>query len=146
MENKKSNSETLSEIYRNTQLAIQSISDILPEIEDENIKEEILREHEEYEKICAAATLIAKKNGQELKDPNPLKKAMMWSSIKMNTMTDKSTQHIADMMIQGTVMGITSLKKTQTDSRGLLDSEVDSLLKELISLEEGFERKLKAFL
>ncbi|MBQ9081056.1 MAG: hypothetical protein IJY26_00265 [Clostridia bacterium] len=146
MENKKSNSETLSEIYRNTQLAIQSISDILPEIEDENIKEEILREHEEYEQICAAATLIAKKNGQELKDPNPLKKAMMWSSIKMNTMTDKSTQHIADMMIQGTVMGITSLKKTQTDSRGLLDSEVDSLLKELISLEEGFERKLKAFL
>ena len=48
MEYKKSNSETLSEIYRNTQLALESISDILPEIEDENIKEEIMRQHEEY--------------------------------------------------------------------------------------------------
>lgn len=146
MENKKSNSETLSEIYRNTQLALQSISDILPEIEDERIKEEILRQHEEYEKISSSAALLARNNGQELKEPSPIKKAMMWSGIKMNTMTDRSTQHIADMMIQGTVMGITSLKKTQSDSQGLLDSEVDALLKELISVEETFERRLKEFL
>ncbi len=146
MENKKSNSETLSEIYRNTQLALQSISDILPEIEDEHIKEEILRQHEEYEKISSSAALLARNNGQELKEPSPIKKAMMWSGIKMNTMTDRSTQHIADMMIQGTVMGITSLKKTQSDSQGLLDSEVDALLKELISVEETFERRLKEFL
>lgn len=146
MENKKSNSETLSEIYRNTQLAIQSISDILPEVEDENMKEEIVRQHDEYEKICAAATLLARNNGQELKEPSPFKKAMMWSSIKMNTMTDNSTQHIADMMLQGTVMGISSLKKTKSDSQGLLDSEVNSLLNELIALEENFEKRLKAFL
>ena len=70
----------------------------------------------------------------------------MWSSIKMSTMSDNSTQHIADMMIQGTVMGITSLKKTQSDSNGLLDGEVNALLEELISLEESFEQRLKAFL
>ena len=146
MEYKKSNSETLSEIYRNTVLALESISDILPEIEDENIKEEILRQHEEYEKICAQASMIAKKNGQELKEPNPMKKMMMWSGIKMNTLTDKSASHIADMMVQGTVMGITALKKTLSDSQGLLDSEVDALLRELIELEESFEKRLKAYL
>lgn len=145
-ENKKSNEETLSEIYRNAQLALQSISDIMPEIEDENVKEEIAREHEEYEKICAAATLLARESGQELKEPNPLKKAMMWSSIKMNAMSDNSAQHVADMMIKGTVMGITSLKQTKTDSEGLLDEEVDELLNKLISLEESFEEKWKNFL
>ena len=146
MEYKKSNSETLSEIYRNTQLALESISDILPEIEDENIKEEILRQHEEYEKICATATMIAKNNGQELKEPNPIKKAMMWSSIKMNTIADKSASHIADMMVQGTVMGITALKKTQSDSQGLLEDDVAALLQELIDLEERFEERLKGYL
>ena len=146
MENKKSNSETLSEIYRNAQLALQSISNILPEIEDGAIKEEIRRQHEEYEKICSSAALLARANGQELKEPGAIKKAMMWSSIKMSTMSDNSTQHIADMMIQGTVMGITSLKKTQSDSNGLLDGEVNALLEELISLEESFEQWLKAFL
>ena len=50
MEVKKSE-EILAEIYRNCQLALESISDILPEIEDEGIKAEILRQHEEYENL-----------------------------------------------------------------------------------------------
>ena len=45
MEELKKDSEVLAEIYRNAQLALTSISDILPEIDDVNIKEEILREH-----------------------------------------------------------------------------------------------------
>ena len=51
MEVKKSE-EILAEIYRNCQLALESISDILPEIEDYGVKAEILRQHYEYEKIC----------------------------------------------------------------------------------------------
>jgi hypothetical protein len=142
----KSSSEVLSEIYRNAQLALTSISDIMPEVEDERVREEIAREHEEYERISSKATLLAKERDQELKDPGNMKKAMMWSSIKMNTMADNSSQHIAEMMIQGTVMGITSLKQTETDNQGFEDKEVNDLLRELITLEEGFEKKLKEFL
>jgi hypothetical protein len=43
-------------------------------------------------------------------------------------------------------MGITSLKQTETDNQGFEDKEVSDLLRELIVLEEGFEKKLKAFL
>ena len=142
----KKNEEILAEIYRNCQLALTSIADILPAIEDEKIKTEILRQHEEYEKICAKAAVIAKNKGLELKEPNPLKKAMMWGSIKMNTLTDNSTPHIAEMMIQGTVMGITALKTSLSDSEGYGDGEIVELLKELITLEENFEKRLKEFL
>ncbi len=146
MDNKKSE-EALAEIYRNTQLALQSISDILPEAEDERVREELMRQHEEYEKIGGKAALLAKDKGIELKEPNPLKKAMMWGSIKMNTMTDNSPAHLAEMLIQGTVMGITSLKTTlgeMTDESS--DEDVKALLAELVSLEEGFESKWKSFL
>ena len=44
----KKDSEILAEIYRNAQLGITSIVDIMPEIDDEGIKEEIMREHEEF--------------------------------------------------------------------------------------------------
>ena len=142
----KKNEEILAEIYRNCQLALTSIADILPAIEDEKIKAEILRQHEEYEKISAKAAVIAKNKGLELKEPNPLKKAMMWGSIKMNTLTDNSTPHIAEMMIQGTVMGITALKTSLSDSEGFGDGEIIELLKELITLEEDFEKRLKEFL
>ena len=146
MEQRKSNEEVLSEIYRNAQLALESISDILPEIENDKMKEEIISEHDEYEKICAKAVLLAREKGQELKEPGSIKKAMMWSGIKMNTMKDNSVQHLAEMLIRGTVMGITALRQSETDSQGLRSPDVDELLQELISTEEKFEAKLKTFL
>ena len=60
---RKKTEEILAEIYRNCQLAIQSIVDILPETEDEELKKEIGAQHEEYEKICGRAAAIAKKQG-----------------------------------------------------------------------------------
>jgi len=144
--NYKKREEILAEIYRNSQLALQSISNILPETGDEALKEEILRQHEEYERISARASVLAKDRGLELKEPNPFKKAMMWGSIKMNAMKDGSRSHIAEMMVQGTVMGITALKSSAGDASEVNDGEVWELLQEFIELEEGFEKKLKEYL
>ena len=141
----KKDEEVLAEIYRNCQLALQSISNILPEAEDEEIRKEMESEHEGYEKISGKACVIAKNRGIELKEPNPMKKMMMWGSIKMSTLTDGSRAHIAEMMIQGTVMGITSLKTTQSKAE-CTDEEICELLREFIALEEKYEKRLKAFL
>jgi len=142
----KKDSEILAEIYRNAQLGLTSIADIMPEIDDEDIKEEIMREHEEYERICSEAANLARKYNLELKEPSPMKKAMMWSAIKMGTATDNSAQNVAQMMLKGTVQGITSLRTSLTDGEKIMDAEVKKLLTELIDLEEGFEKKLKTFL
>ena len=142
----KSDSEILAEIYRNAQLALTSISDLLPEVEDEAMKEELLREHEEYEKICSQAASLATRYDLNLKEPSPIKKAMMWSAIKMNAATDNSAQNVAQMMIKGTVNGITCLKTSLTDGESIMDADIKSLLKDAIALEEGFEKKLKSYL
>ncbi len=140
----KKSEEVLAEIYRNSQLALQSISNILPETEDTDLREELLKEHEEYEKIGGKAAILAKDRNIELKNPNPMKKAMMWSSIKMSTMTDNSRAHIAEMMVQGTVMGITALKSSLGDmSDENADEGIKALAEELLALEEGFEKTWK---
>ena len=146
MDKRKQSEEILAEIYRNSQLARQSISNLLPEVQDEAIKEELLREHEEYERISTKAQMIAKDKGIELKEPNPFKRAMMWGSIKMNAMKDNSRSHIAEMMVQGTVMGITALKSSAGDSFENADSDVAALLHEFIEMEENFEKTLKGYL
>ena len=143
---RKKSEELLAEVYRNCQLALESISDVLPEVEDAALKEEILRQHEEYEKISSKAAVLAKDKALEVKEPNPMKKAMMWTSVKMNTLADNSRAHIADMMIQGTVMGITSLKTSYGERPENDDKEISALAGELIALEENFEERLKTFL
>ena len=142
----KKDEEILAEIYRNAQLALQSIVDILPEVENEEIRTEILREHEIYEDFSARASMLARDKGIELKEPNPFKKAMMWGSIKMSTLTDNSRSHIAEMMIRGTVMGITALKTSENDAGNGADPDVMKLLRELIEAEEKFEEELKKYL
>ncbi len=146
MENIKSDSEVLAEIYRNAQLALTSIVDILPEVDDEEIKEELIRQHEEYEKICSEAASLATRYDLDLKEPSPIKKAMMWSAIKMNAGNDNSRSNIAQMMVKGTVNGITSLKTSLTESESVMDGEIKKLLNNLIALEEGFEKELKKYL
>ena len=148
MENqvRKQTEEALAEIYRNAQLALQSISDILPATEDTEVRDFLTAQHEEYERFSAKASLLAKDKGVELKEPNPMKKAMMWGSIKMSTLTDNSRSHIADMMVQGTVMGVTSLRTTMNDLAADGDEEIKSLMREMIEAEEKFEKTWKEYL
>lgn len=138
--------EALAEIYRNTDLAMQSIENILPQVEHEDMKQELRAQHDGYEQIAAKAAKIAKDKGIALKEPGPFKKAMMWGSIKMSSMMDGSRNHIAEMMVRGTVMGITALRTTQTDLPIEPDKDIEGLLIELIELEEGYEKKLKEYL
>ena len=137
----KKSEEVLAEVHRNCEYAKQSISDILPETDDEAIKEELLRQHEEYERIAGRAALLARERMIEIKNPGPIKKAMMWSGIKMNTMKDDSRSHIAEMMVQGTVMGVTALRSTIGEmSDEFADEDVKDLAEDLLHTEEEFEK------
>ena len=148
MENKdyKKAEEILAEIYRNAELALQSIADILPQVDDQQVKDELHYQHEEYEKFSARAARIAKDRNIEVKGPNVFKKAMMWGSIKMSSLSDNSRAHIADMMLQGTVMGISALRSSASETYKDASDEIMSLLHEMIEMEERFEKKWKEFL
>lgn len=146
MQKTKTDGEIIAEIYRNARLALTSIADILPETDDEEMRQEILSEHEEYERICAEAALLAKKRGAEVKEPSPVKRAMMWSAIKLNTAGDGSRSNVAQMMVRGTVTGITSLQTTLTENRHAIGGDTEALLRRLIDAEERFEERLKNFI
>ncbi len=141
----KSGSELLAEVYRNTHYALASIADILPETQDEPLREELKKMHEGYEKISGKAALYARENGIELKEPNAVKRAMMWGSVKMSTLKDDSRAHIAEMMTQGTVMGITALSRSLHDCEGADDS-IREIARELLHMEQSYEETLKSYL
>ena len=145
MENHDYNVKALNDTYKNAHIALQSISDLLPEVEDDDIKKELQEEYEGYEKIIGKISTFMAENGVEPKDINAFKKAMMWGSIKMKTMFNNSRNQVAEMMINGTVMGINELTAMKNEGENLTDG-VKALIEELLDLEEEYEQRLKKFL
>lgn len=145
MEHNEYNQKAINDIYKNAHIALQSISDLIPAVEGDEIKEELREQYEGYEKIIGKISTFMAENKIERKDINPFKKAMLWGSIKMKTLFNSSQNQVAEMMINGTVMGInelTAMKNEQTN----LDDEIASILDELLTLEEEYEQRLKKFL
>ena len=145
MEKNDYNVKAITDVYKNAHIALQSISDLLPSVEDDDIKSELQDEYEGYEKLIGEISTFMAENDIEPKDINPLKKAMLWSSIKMKTLFNNSRNQVAEMMINGTVMGInelTAMKNEQTN----LDPGVLDLLEKLLKLEEEYEQRLKKYL
>lgn len=139
------NHKAINDVYKNAHIALQSISDILPSVDDEDIKKEIKEQYEGYEKIIGEVSSYMAQNNIEAKDINMFKKAMMWGSIKMKTLVNNSRNQIAEMMINGTVMGINELTAMNNESDNF-DPEVASYIKKLLELEEKYADDLKKYL
>lgn len=146
MEDKKINEETLNKIYRNAQIALQSISNVSEECENSELSAELKEEYEGYEKMSGEISTALAELKLQPKDINAVKKTMLWSAVKMKTLTDNSCNHLADMMLQGTIMGITELYTILGENGEKLSDNTLSLVKKLLELEEGYEAKLKELL
>ena len=139
------NVKAITDVYKNAHIALQSISDLIPSVDDEDIKNELKEQYEGYEKLIGEISTFMSENNIERKDVNPIKKAMLWSSIKMKTLFDNSRNQVAEMMINGTVMGINELNAMKNEGENL-EPEILSFVKKLLHLEEEYQKRLKAYL
>ncbi len=146
MENRNTDKEALVSLYKNAHIALQSISDIIKEVSDENMKRELSDQYDGYEKYIGKLSSYMKETSTEVQDINPFKKAMLFASVKMNTAMDDSVSHVAELMIKGTVMGITELHELLNGSGNEISEKVLNFAKELTELEESYEQRLKKFL
>ena len=140
------NSEKLlNALGKNVSMAVQSLELILPEIDDAKFKEYISKLNDEYSIVLTEAQMLAKANDMELKMTNPIEKAKLWTSIKLEMLISKSTRKFATMIFLGTNMGIPDLIIAICDF-GDASKEVVELAKKLKQIEEESDEKLKYFM
>ena len=144
MENEKINSHALNEMFQNAHIAMQSISNLSPKVENSDVKEELLSEYEEYENFIGELSACMTEIGLKPEDIGVMKKAMLWGAIKMKTLTGADKSKVAEMMIKGATMGITELTSLKND--GQLDEKTVEFLDKLLIIEESSIERLKAFL
>lgn len=139
------NKKAINDTYKNAHVALQSIKDLLPAVKDAKLKKELKDEYDGYSENIREIAEFMEKNRLKPKDINVFKKATMWTAIKMKTMLNSGKNHIAEMMIKGTVMGITELTAMKNESERLTEG-VRERIDKLSELEESYEERLKKFL
>jgi len=136
-------SDVYSVVYKNCKIGMESIRAIKPQVEDNALKNLFSKQYRGYETLSKEVELQATKDGSDLENPSIISKAMLWGGVMINTLTDKSTTKIAEIMIQGINMGIISLTRLQNN---LQEERNDKLIVKLINQYHNNIEVLKAYL
>lgn len=142
---KKDDVALLREIQKNTEMGLHALEVINSKVYDDSLALQLARESFKYGEIHdrAKAQLLAKR---QVPDPiNKVEQIMLTASILGNTLVDSSTSHVAEMLIRGSNMGLTSLWKSMNHNDQAEGYSVE-LAKELMDFEENNIRELKKYL
>lgn len=137
----------LDRIYKNSRMGSQSLIDLMSKIKDEDFRSDITVQITGYESYASKAGQMLKDAGVKPEDENFLTKAGAKFGMVMNTMTDSTTSHLAEMVVQGSTMGITDLTHVINEYENS-DEVKDGILlaKEVVRFEEHNLTKMKKYL
>lgn len=135
--------EMLNFIYQNSQMGVETIGQLVPLSEDEAFRAHLLEELREYRQIHEKARVLLNQHGIEEKDISAMEKIMAYLAIDMKTFKDKSTSHMAEMLILGGTRGIIDCLKRIRQYKGEAKEDIVSLMNHLLKVEENQLEQLK---
>lgn len=145
MSKKENEVNVLDELNKGACMGRDAIHFILDKVEDEDLKNELNNQYRKYkeisDKICE---LYPEYSEDKPHETNTMNKVMTWYGIEMKTLMDDSTSKIAELLLQGTNMGIIEGRKLLNHKE--TNKEIHSLVQEYVDMQEDAVEKLKTFL
>lgn len=109
--------DLLEKTYQNASIGITAIEAVLDKASSKEFSEDLHNQLKDYQELLDKSKEQLLKNGAEVKDKSFYDKTMMKGNVKMNTLINSSDNHIADMVIKGSTMGITQMTKLLNESK-----------------------------
>lgn len=139
------NTELLNFIYQNAQMGVETINQLLDIVKDQDFARYLKEKREGYDKMLEDARIKLNEHGYDEEGITTFEKIKTYFMINMQTLSDDSTSHIAEMMMIGSTMGvintIRSLHKYENAEKNLL-----MMMKTLQNFEEKSYNDLKIFI
>ena len=135
----------LDELNKGATMGMDAIHFIIDKVHAKHFKDILDNQYKEYrkisDKICELYPEYSEKKPHETSTMN---KVMTWYGIEMKTIVDETDSKLAEILMQGTNMGI-------IEGRRLLnhkdtDSDVHKIVQEYVEMQESAVEKLKEFL
>lgn len=135
----------LDELNKGACMGKDAIHFILDKVKDESLKNELNNQYEKYKEISNKIhELYPEYSENKPHETNTMNKVMTWYGIEMKTLMDDSTSKIAELLLQGTNMGIIEGRKLLNHKH--TNEEVNLLVQEYVDMQEKAVEKLKTFL
>ena len=139
------NIDTLNELNKGCCMGIDALGFIIEKIDEESFRgllEDQLNEYNVFsDKIHS---LYHDYTDNDIDETNLMEKAMTWYGINKDMMLDKSVSKVADLLINGTNMGIIEGQKLLNNKT--MDKKVHKICKEYVKMQQSYVEKLKEYL
>ena len=101
----------IREIVRNTEMGIQSITNLMSYIEHDEFRQLVMNQQDELRNFYNRALNDLDCKEQEQAKSGFFEKTMLKAGVSMNAMFNNNLSHIAEMLIDGYIMGVNSVQK-----------------------------------
>lgn len=142
---KKDDQEILKEVQRNSSMAMNAIDTISEKVQNRELLHELSKQRLLYSVIQNKATDRLQSERAEGYHASTMQDMMLKGGIQMNTLTNCSSSKIAELMIQGSNRGLTSMWKSINHHQNSGNTSME-VAKELMDFETKSIERLKKFL
>lgn len=138
--------ELLNFIYQNSQMGVESMGKILPNVKEGRFKERLTAQNNEYKRIHRLAKEHLNEHGFDEKGIGQMQKLMTYMMIDMKLIMDSTESNIAQMLIKGSNMGIIDAQKNLNQYERDASKDTLDLMRHLMEFEEENVERLKMYL
>ena len=144
MENQ--NLNILDEVNKGATMGMDAISYVSEKVVDDDFKEVLDTEYNKYKDISNRVNnLYDNYSSKEPHETNAMNKMMTWYGIQMKTMADDSTSKLAELLMQGTNMGIIEGRRLLNQNQNI-EPDVKNILNDFVVMQEDSVETLKKYL
>ena len=139
------NEEMLQFLHKSAKMSVDSTTKLLSKTDDKRLRQELISELDGYKRFEHESSSLIRSHGLTPQNPGMGVKLMSDVGMAVNTMMDSSASHIAEIMINGSNMGVIKMSKH-------LNRNVDcpektrNLCSDMINYEKNRMEKLSSYL
>ncbi len=135
----------LKELYKASSMGTASINRIIPHVSDRNLRLALKSQRDCYNDNCRIFKQKLAEEDSEPRKVNAVTRMMSDIGIFYNTAVDSSSGKIAELMMNGTNMGIIAVQRALNETKGA-DKEIRAEAERLLRNEQVYLNRLKKFL
>lgn len=137
--------EFLQYVHKTADMGCQGIESVLPHLDEAEIKGVLLHQQSEYQHIRKEAAKLLQADDDAPENVGVMERMSAQTMSAMKLAMDDSQESVAEMMIQGTTMGVVKTIRHLRDlPKG--DNRVRALGEKLLTTQENNIEQMKKFL